>query len=213
MKVQCPSCKVGFSVPDEKIPQGKEVRLLCPKCRLPIELSRDDVPPAPEPLRDADIGGRLDESDVPMDLGHGNMDAVLLCVSDRFRREKLEKSLKAYFYVNAAASSRAAMVELRHNRYDIVMVDEAFDGGSIDMNPILRYVQPLPMQIRRSILLCIVSDSLPTSDYMTAFRMGSNLTVNYKDLDKTKAILDRTIKEHKLFYKVFREELEAKGRA
>lgn len=212
MKIQCLSCSVGFSVPDEKIPKGREVRLLCPKCRMPIELNRVEESEV-EDTTDTDLGFEPDEESFPMEMDYGDMETLLLCVSHAAKRERLERALRNNFNIKVAVSGKAAVGELHHNRYDVVLLDETFDASNREGNPVLRYIQPLPMQIRRPIFLCLFCDALQTMDYMAAFRLGVNLIINDKDLDKTTGILDRSAKEHKLFYKVYRDELETKGRA
>ena len=39
MKIECPTCKVQFNIPDERLPMGKEIAFPCPKCKGIIELN------------------------------------------------------------------------------------------------------------------------------------------------------------------------------
>ena len=222
MKVECSNCQAGFTVPDEKIPRDREIRILCPKCRMPIALKWDDAPESASPRVDDEWPEtRLDAGEddygagdgaYPMDMHDDGMEAALVCVSDPMRRDKIEKQARIGYQTNVASTTRTALGELRHNRYDILIVDENFDGSSPEANGVLRYIQPLPMQMRRSLFVCLLSDSVATADHMAAFRAGVNLVVNGKDVDKIKIVLDRVLKEHKLFYRVFRDELDEKGR-
>lgn len=56
MKVLCPGCRSTLSIPDEKVPEGKVIRVLCPRCKNPIQVgrtsgssepSKEQVSPAP----------------------------------------------------------------------------------------------------------------------------------------------------------------------
>ncbi len=211
MKIQCSSCRMAFNVPDDKIPPGRKVSTLCPKCRAPIELSREEPPPGVMEF-DAPEEEERDDYDFPSEMMDDGIESLLLCVSGEAIRGKLEKSLRGNYHLNPVPTAKAALSELRHNRYDMVIIEEAFDGSNRETNPVLRYIQPLPMQMRRQLFVCLVSETLSTSDNMAAFRTGVNFILNAKDLDKTKLIVDRAVKEHRFFYKVFRDELEAKGR-
>ena len=59
--------------------------------------------------------------------------------------------------------------------------------------------------------MCLVSEGLKTMDQMLAFRLGVDMILNVKDLDKAKIVLVRAMKDHKVFYRAYSEELERKG--
>lgn len=52
IKVHCSGCQKRYSIPDEKIPPGKEFELPCPSCKTVIKICKSDSqqaePPAPE---------------------------------------------------------------------------------------------------------------------------------------------------------------------
>ena len=47
---------------------------------------------------------------------------------------------------------------------------------------------------------------------MQAFSYSVNLVINEKDLDKLARVLKKAISEHEMFYKVFKESLQAMGK-
>ena len=44
VKVQCKGCRIGFNIPDDKVPEGKVLKILCPKCKEPVEISEKAIP-------------------------------------------------------------------------------------------------------------------------------------------------------------------------
>jgi hypothetical protein len=66
------------------------------------------------------------------------------------------------------------------------------------------------MHQRRQFYLCLLSQEKPTLDSKLAFRMGVNLILNVRDLEKAKVMLAREMKEYRSFYSLFNAELAKK---
>jgi len=220
VKLNCPGCQMSFFVPDDKVPEGKGVRILCPKCRTPIEGSHSakakDESGAVGKVRSAvTIQDDLqDDSLSTLEMVEDGMKTSLLCTSDTSRLEKMEQMLRQLdFYVSTAPTSQLALSKLRNNRYDLVVLDELFEASTQSDNLVLHHIQFMPMHQRRQFFLCLLSENLPSLDQLLSFRIGTDLILNVQDLDKTKIVLVRAMKDHKSFYKIFNNELERKGQS
>ena len=235
MKFYCPGCQVTFSVPDDKIPEGKGIRILCPKCRNPVERA-DPTPvssganklespekvsygePAPKPAPDSRPTEMFPDSEDTQD-NESTLEVVeegvktsLLCFSDASRMEMAEGILRQLdYFVSTAVRAKTALAKLHQNRYDLVIVDELFDAAKASDNLVLHHIQLLPMHVRRGFFMCLVSETLPSLDRFMAFRLGVDMILNIADLDKIKIILVREMKDHSAFYKVYNDELARKG--
>lgn len=220
MKFFCPACRVTFSVPDERIPVGKGVKILCPKCRMPVERRED--PPADKGQEQDKPGAGFsfvsqelepgEEDSSLLEIVEDGVKTALLCLADSSRRANVEQILRqSDFFVSVAATVPLALNKLRSNRYDLVVLDEGQDGPGPSGNPFLHHIQLLPMHLRRQFLLCFLSEVLPTMDRLAAFRLGVDLVLNVKDFDKAKILLVRSMKDHAAFYKVFKDELGRRG--
>ncbi len=219
VKFSCPGCKATFTLADDKIPADKEVRALCPRCRIPVERSEDDKSQAagisaegitmsyvPPEIED------LDSDPAPLDVVEEGMKAALVCVWDTARSYKVEQSLRQLdFYVSTAFSPKEALEKLSRNQYDLVVLDEVYGGAKSSENVVLQHFQFLPMHTRRHLFLCLLSDNLPTLERMIAFKHGVDMILNVKDVDKAKVLFVRALKDHRHFYKVFTDELEKRG--
>lgn len=216
MRVQCPGCRSEFTVPDDKIPESRGVRILCPKCKAPIEIKEKQLVREPaqytsEPASATSFTDSFSEFSNAIDVVEEGVKTALLCVCNAKRAEKLAQSLHELdFWVVHAARAGFALGKLHHNNYDLMILEENFDSAGIAENLVLHHMQLLPMHLRRQSFLCLLSETLPTLDTTLAFRLGVNLTMNLQDIEKAKLILARSLKEFKNFYTFFNAELNRK---
>ena len=216
MKFECPKCQATFSAPDEKIPAGKHLRILCPKCHAPFEhntksLSSNQTDESSAP----DVPGPLEmfEKQSPsLALVEDGGKTCLLCVAESSSAERMAEDLRQMnYYVSAASSARHALDRLHDNSYDLIVLAETFDDKQNSKNLVLHHTTLMPAPLRRQLFVCLLSETWQSMDQMAAFRLGVNIIINVQDLDKTKPILTRALKEHETFYKLFLDELGKKG--
>jgi predicted Zn finger-like uncharacterized protein len=217
VKFYCPKCRVTFTVSDERIPEGKGLKVLCPRCRTPVD--RKDDPGA------SDGGGTEQKLTVPPPVGEQELQddssamevfeegakVALLYLSEASRTEKMSDVLHQLdYHVSVAGTAKTAIKRLDQSIYQLVILDEAIDVHQDPEIRVLHHLQLQPMHVRRQFFLCLLSENLPTLDRLVAFRLGVDLIINLRDLEKSKLILVRTMKDHKTFYKAFNSELERK---
>lgn len=219
MRVQCPGCRTGFTIPDDKIPEGRVLKILCPKCKAPIEIDgkqqRGSLSGGEAPLTESAVASFVENaiSDYAneIDVVEEGVKTALLCVTDTRRAERMAQVLQELgFWVVHASRSGYALGKLHHNNYDLILLEEEFDSDRPGGNLVLHHVQLLPMHVRRLFFLCLLSDTKPTLDAMLAFRLGVNLILNIQAIDKAKVILARAMKEYRGFYSFFNAELTRK---
>ena len=152
------------------------------------------------------------ENESSLEVVEEGVKTSLLCISDPARMEIAEEILRQLdYFVSKAVRGAAALVKLHQNRYDLVIVDELFDGAKASDNIFLHHLQLLPMHVRRTFFMCLLSETLPSLDRFMAFRLGVDMILNVADLDKIKIILVREMRGHSAFYKVYHDELARKG--
>ncbi|MCU0574329.1 MAG: hypothetical protein MUF52_05025 [Syntrophobacteraceae bacterium] len=219
VKFYCPGCKATFSLADDKLPADKEIRALCPRCRIPVERAQEEpraavAPPAAgSTVGYSPVGMDDPEMDhAPSDIIEDGVRAALVCVWDTARSYKMEQTLRQLdYYVSTAFSPKEALEKLNRNQYDLVVLDEVYGGTKAGDNVVLQHFQLLPMHSRRHLFLCLLSEQLPTLERMSAFNHGVDMILHVQDMDKAKVLFVRAMKDHKHFYKVFADELEKRG--
>jgi hypothetical protein len=114
--------------------------------------------------------------------------------------------------VHVAASTDEGHDRLRKTSYEAVVIDQAFQGGTLLDNPLLQQLQTMPATTRRYMFLALLAPDVKTLDNMTAFATSVNAVINYNDLAQAKAILERGIAENDQFFRVLRTVLQEAGK-
>ena len=217
MKFSCPGCRAVFTIADEKLPETKELRISCPRCRNAIELNIDDgfaesaVGSDPAQINLLETDG-LVEDIPPAEIVEEGLRSSLICISPEALSRKMTEVLRDMdFYVSEAANPKAAINRLRHNSYDLVVLNNASQVTDVPEDSLLQQINLLPIHVRRRFFLCALSEAVSTFDQLKAFKMGVNLILNSQDLDRAAAILKQAMKSHENSYRLFREELTKKG--
>lgn len=216
MRIQCKGCKIEFQIPGDKVPAGKVLKIVCPRCKTIAEISSRE-PDMTDPsgdeaiLNEAGSDQLLDYVDA-VDMVDEGVRTALLCVGNRKVAERIAQALQELdFWVVHALQPGFALGKLHHNRYDLMILEESFNASQHSSNLVLHHVQLLPMHQRRQFFFCLLSTDKPTLDSKLAFNMGVNLILNVEDIEKAKIILSREMKEYRNFYSLFNTELAKKG--
>lgn len=215
MKIQCKGCRIEFNVSDDKIPEDKPLKILCPKCKSPMEIKGKAMGNQVEDraactLEENRADTLLDFANA-IDVVDEGVRTALLCDTDVKRGERIVQALQELdFWVVHAHRPAFALEKLHHNSYDLIVLDENFNSENESHNLVLHHIQLLPMHLRRQFYLCLLSREKNTMDEKLAFRVGVNLILNVKDLDKAKVLFARLMKEHRGFYALFNSELSKK---
>jgi hypothetical protein len=219
VRVQCKKCRIGFNIPDDKVPEGRVLKILCPKCKAPVDIDEkatraqiDDRVPYLSETIPLEFGADpvLDYTNA-IDVVDEGVKTALLCATNVKVAEKIAQALQEIdFYVVHALRPAFALGKLHHNNYDLIVLEENFDSGKNSTNLVLHHIQVLPMHLRRQFYLCLLSQDKPTLDAKLAFMMGVNLILNVKDTEKAKILFARAMKEYRNFYNLFNAELVKK---
>jgi len=220
MEIVCNHCQSKFRLADEKLPPGRSVAVKCPKCDNSIDVDGKEQHSPGEPASEAKAAGKdvgpvsYEASDRPFDYLQEGIETALLCEHDLEAKHKIQTVLdKMDYHVVEAASARHALKYMRFHNYDLVVVNENFESSTADDNHVLQYLVQLPISIRREIFVVLLSKSFRTMDNMMSFNKSVNLIVNLSDLNDIEKIMKGALKEHKAFYKAFRDALVKIGRA
>ena len=193
--IQCPRCKTQFSISKPSKNDAEKVP----------EADFDDLFDFAE---DEDDG--YNASEKPFDFIEEEGKTALICETESLICQKLKPTLDILeYHIFEAPSSRDALKNMRYHTYDLIILNEYFDTRDPDANPILIYLERQPMEIRRNIFVCLLSQRFRTMDQMTSFQRSVNMIVNLRNIDDFDKILQRGMADFGLFYKVFKETLTA----
>jgi len=211
MEIKCKKCNTKFKIPDDKLPSGQVIALKCPKCKSKIEVATPASTPKTTIVKAAqDTGGTLEKSP---DFVEAGVETALICEQDAGVREKIRSILQQMdYHVTVGESARDAMKYMRLRVFDLVFLDENFEGGGLQSNYVLQSLGHQPMSIRRNIFVALLGNGFRTADNMTAFNLSVNLVVNLNDIDQLDKILKRSLIDYEEFYRMLKRSLKTMGR-
>jgi CheY-like chemotaxis protein len=138
---------------------------------------------------------------------------ALVCVDDATRQGAVTSALKDLGYApDVPSSADNALDRMRKTAYEVVVVDETFEGATALDNGVLKGLAAMSMMVRRYMFVALIGKNVPTLDNATAFARSVNAVFSYGDLDQIGPMLQRAIADNDAFYRVFREVLKAAGK-
>ena len=116
------------------------------------------------------------------------------------------------FKVHAAGSATDAIERMRKTSYEVIVLDEEFQGATPLDNPVLQAIQSMSTTTRRYIFVALLGKQFKTLENMTAFAKSANVVVNANDIPQIKGVLRQGLSDNEAFYRVFREVLREAGK-
>jgi len=138
---------------------------------------------------------------------------ALVCEDASERQAVIRAALEQIgFAMLAPKNTEDAVERIRRDSYEIVIVDEQYQGSSPFDNPMLAIIRNMPMSQRRWMFVTLLGRQFKTFDNAMAFARSVNVVVNLNDLPHLPAILKKGITDHVEFYRTFRQVLADVGK-
>ena len=228
MEIKCPACQAGYRIPKEKLPVDKDVIAFpCPNCTHPLTVNLKEInePDRPSEKKIAlekqndDAGGLINglsqsynAAEKPFDFVDEGQRTALICESDPGISQKIRLTLENLnFRYAEAKSTLAALKQMRYHVFDLVVLNESFDGKEPKDNPLRIYLGRLPMATRRNIFVVLLTKRFRTMDNMAAFNLSVNQVIHESNIDEMEQIIRNGIADNDIFYKVFKKTLDSLG--
>ena len=127
---------------------------------------------------------------------------ALVCHCTAFRgmeeRDTLKSALTELgYHVEFPAAADEALSKIQTTQCEVIVLDEAFDGSTLENNTLLKALQEMLMDTRRSIFVALLASQFTTGDHMMAFAQSVNVVINFNDMGNISTILKRSIAENK----------------
>jgi response regulator RpfG family c-di-GMP phosphodiesterase len=138
---------------------------------------------------------------------------ALVCEDAPERQAIIRTALEQIgFTMLAVKNADEAIERMRRDVYELVIIDERYQGSTPLDNPVLASVRGMAMSQRRWMFVALVGREFKTFDNAMAFAKSVNVVVNINDLPHFPAILKKGITEHVEFYRAFRQVLTDAGK-
>lgn len=138
---------------------------------------------------------------------------ALVCEDAPERQAVIKAALEQLgFAMLSVKSAEEAIGRMRRDVYELVIIDEQYQGATPLDHPILAALRTLAMSQRRWMFVVLVGREFKTFDNAMAFARSVNVVVNVNDLPHLPAILKKGITDHVEFYRTFRQVLTEAGK-
>ena len=233
MEVICSSCEKKIKIPRDKVPAEKAFSLRCPSCKAKINVDlkeqnkdngfqapasgwlqeNDDPETASVNSASQSTEEEYDANEKPFDFLEEEGLTAMVCENDPAAIKKIREVLDIMEYsVTTPGSVRDALRKMKYHVYDLILVNESFDGSSPGTNGILISLERLNMSVRRNIFVGLITRQFATRDNMAAFLKSVNLTIHEKDIPHIDRVLKSAINENELFFTVLKESMKKTGK-
>ncbi len=210
MNVTCPGCSATLTIPDERVPKGKAVAAVCPRCKGPVSIDGTADAPQPAPSRPAAPPPAED----PEGYRERGQPHALVCVHDPAERQQVVAVLKRIGYApHSSGDSGEAIGRLRLSSCAIAVLSSGFDPPGQEGPSIRTYLADMGMSRRRNLHVVLIDPGLASNDPRAAFAHSVDLVLNPNDLPHFEAALERSKAETESRYRVLQESLRAMGKA
>lgn len=156
----------------------------------------------------------LDYSGRPFDYRDMDSNTSMICENDASIRQKVRENLKTLnFNIIEPTTFKEALKYTTFQTFNVIVVNENFDTGKDGVNKVLKYLEGLPMSVRRQIFVVLISSTFATMDYMNTLNKSVNLIINKDEISELGMILKKEMEENEYFYHVFRDFQRKLGKA
>jgi CheY-like chemotaxis protein len=138
---------------------------------------------------------------------------ALVCEDAPERQAVIKAALEQVgFSMLPVKNADEAIERMRRDVYELVIIDEQYQGATPLDHPVLAAMRTMPMSQRRWMFVTLVGREFKTFDNAMAFARSVNVVVNVNDLPHLPAILKKGITDHVEFYRTFRQVLAEVGK-
>ena len=138
---------------------------------------------------------------------------ALVCEDASERQAVIRAALEQIgFAMLAPKNAEDAIQRVRRDTYEVVIINEQYQGSGALDNPVLAVIRDMPMSHRRWMFITLLGRQFKTFDNAMAFARSVNVVVNLNDLPHLPAILKKGITDHVEFYRTFRQVLAEVGK-
>lgn len=204
MNIRCRHCKSQFNIPDHKLPKDKDAVFTCPKCKEKIQISS-----AKNPEKESAADAAVPASATGLSFQNRER-ALILVAEDPFRKAARDAVRKLGYGVDTAFDQAEAAKKIAYHVYPLILLGQGFDRSS---KSILQHMNTLDMSIRRMNCLVVMGHQFKTGDPMAALHASANYVVGPDNLEHLASFLAAAVKQHKDFYRVYRDSLKIVGKA
>jgi len=221
MEIICPGCHTKYTISDDKLPDSETIILKCPKCNQKIKLVRDEnnklhqekIESQQTTTHDKNNTLYTDKLDIydddfskGMEFFSPDTKTALFFSSQAHAVQEISSRLKQLgFETRRIKDVDELRARFRYHTYDLILICKLNEDDGPIVEKLINYINKIPMQTRRNIIVVYCHLTGNKLDTMQAFLYGVDITISPLDLTRLDEILERVEKDNKALYRVFKE--------
>lgn len=207
MQITCNKCQKKLVIADEKLPDKDEFKVTCPQCGEKISVHKKDTTSNTE-AKSSSLNEVISD---PFEEGAR---PALVCEDDPDIKSQIAAALKELSYSPVIPKNMDdAFEKIRFTRFEVIVLNELFDGSKDGQNDLLDHFVKMPMIDRRHIFLALTGNNFSSMNNGMAFSKSVNVVINQSDIQNIRNILKKTIADNDQFYRVYKAILKELGKA
>jgi len=224
MEIICPGCHTKYNISDDKLPDSDIVILRCPKCNQKIKLLRDKI----NKLKQEKVSIKNENKEISnsqntpkytekldiydeelskgMEFFSSDTKTALFFASQAHAVQEISSRLQQLgFEVRKIRDVEELKARFRYHTYDLILICKLNENDNLIVDKLLTYINKMPMQVRRNIIVIYCHLTGNKLDTMQAFLYGVDITISPLDLTRLEEVIEKTEKNKKVLYRVFKE--------
>lgn len=126
---------------------------------------------------------------------------ALICVDEpEIQKAILEQLAGLEYKIHTGMFIDDVLLKIKAHSYDVVVIDENFNGSLLTSSPLLAEIMNMPINARRSLFVVLIGLGFTTNDEMEAFGLSVNMVCNAADIKNLRPVLRRAIIRNTEFY-------------
>lgn len=87
--------------------------------------------------------------------------------------------------------------------YEVMVIEDAFGGGSVEENKTLETIQLMQMNLRRHCTFLLIGSAFETMSPMQGYRQSVHAVVNPAEIENIKPLMQKVIGDNEAFLRTF----------
>jgi len=142
---------------------------------------------------------------------HGDLTALVCVDEPEIQKAIIDQIASLDYKIHTGLFIDDVLLKMKAHNYDLIVVDENFNGSLLTSSPLLAEIMHMPPTLRRHQFVVLVGLGFTTNDEMEAFGMSVNMVCNVADVKNLRPVLRRALIRNKEFYGPFMETLKLIG--
>ncbi|MGQ9499807.1 MAG: zinc-ribbon domain-containing protein [Dissulfurimicrobium sp.] len=208
MKIVCHSCGQKYHIDDNKFLKQESLYLKCPKCKEIIKIDQNRLQEESKKALLTISSNKQKIEDIIEDheiFSPDTKTSLIYSNDDLLKKDMLEQLTALNYETRYLTNYEDLVTKLKYNIYNLIFLHQKEFDLTEDIKLFLDYINSLPSEIRRQLIVIVIMPNVNRHNLLTAFSLGADLAISFADVADLGKIVPDIIRSKQTNYKVFLE--------